>query len=233
VTSANRHRGLEILAAWAGVAAFVVIGLACAWPAFLYRGIVGEPYSPLNHWISELGQLGVSSAAGPFNLGLMLGGAAFSLFGAGLATTSPSRLRWVFGPVGVAAGIGGAFVGAYPMNAGDLHVIAASVFFNLGWIFVALASTAFVRHREPRHPVALAGGGAISVAAFLAFLVSLRVDEFARRRMASSGPISDRPDVWSAPVLEWASLLSIMAWVLLTSLAWLQALQREPGGSTA
>ena len=217
----------EWLAASAGLLAFAIVAVACVVPATVYTGTAGEPYNPLNHWISELGQLGVSAAAGLFNLGLMLGGAAFSLFVGGLAMTSPSRLRWVFGPAGVVAAIGGIFVGVYPMNFGARHVAAAFVFFGLGWVFVTLASVAFLRHREPRHPAWLAGVGAMSAAAFAAFIVSLQADAFSRERMASSGPIVGRPALWIAPILEWATLIGIMAFVLLTSLAWLRELARE------
>ncbi len=213
--------------------AFLVIAFGCVWPALGYTGTAGEPYSPLNHWISELGQEGVSARAAWFNASLIIGGAAFVAFVAGLALTSPSRLRYAFGPVGAIAGIGGIFVGLFPMNHPAQHVIAAFTFFNLGWIFVALASIAFVRHREPRHPVWLALPGAASVVAFTAFLVSLRTDEFSRTRMASDGPITGRPDVWIAPILEWATLVSIMVWVLLTAVAWWRDLRREPAAAGA
>jgi hypothetical membrane protein len=229
----RRRRPVEQLAAALGITSFVLIALGCLWSALGYTGATGEPYSPLNHWISELGQEGVAARADWFNRALMVGGLGFVGFVLGLAWTSPSRLRWAFGPVGAIAGLGGFFVGVFPMNHADQHVIAASTFFNLGWIFVALASIAFVLHREPRHPAWLAIVGAASAAAFIAFLVSLRTDEFSRQRMASSGPITGRPDIWIAPILEWATLISIMAWVLLASIAWLRELRREAGGAGA
>jgi hypothetical membrane protein len=222
---------VERVTATLGIAAFAAIAVGSGLAAASYTGTAGEDYSPLNHWISELGQPGVSSQAAVFNTGILIGGAGFVAFVFGLAWTSPSRLRWAFGPVGAAAGIGGFFVGVFPMSSADQHVVAASAFFNLGWIFVALASIAFVRHRQRRHPAWLAGVGAVSVVAFIAFLVSLRTDAFSRQRMASSGPITDRPDVWIAPILEWATLLLIMVWVLLASLAWWRALREETAGA--
>jgi hypothetical membrane protein len=229
----HRLRGLELLAACCGVAAFTALAIACLGGALTYTGGQGEPYSPLNHWISELGQLGVSQGAGLFNAMLMLGGGAFGLFVMGLAMTSPSRLRWLFGPAGVIAGIGGILVGVFPMNEGDLHVASAATFFMLAWVFVALASLAFVRNHEARHPSSLAFLGVATVASTLAFLVSLRVDSVARDRMAASGPITDRPDVWIAPILEWSSLLLVMTWVLFASFAWLRQLVREAAEGSA
>jgi len=234
VTTVSRRRPqVERIAAVLGIVSFIAIAIGCLWSGLGYTGVNGQPYSALNHWISELGQEGVAARADWFNLGLKVGGVAFVGFVLGVARTSPSRLRWAYAPIGVVAGIGGFFVGVFPMNHPDQHVVAASVFFNLGWIFVALASIAIVRNREPRHPAWLAVVGAASVAAFIAFLVSLRTDEYSRQRMASSGPITDRPDVWIAPILEWATLVSIMAWVLLASIAWLRELRREGAGTTA
>jgi hypothetical protein len=142
--------------------------------------------------------------------------------------TSPSRLRWVFGPVGIISGIGGSFVGIIPMNYPDAHIVAASTFFNLGWIAVGLASISFLRFPEPRFPRRLVAVGAVTVVAFIAFLVALRVDDFTRQRMASSGPIVGRPEIWMGPILEWAVLVGIMVWTLLVSLSWRAALKPKP-----
>lgn len=228
MTLPNRRRPrLERIAAIAGILAFSTIALGSVWAALGYTGTSGESYSPLSHWISELGQEGVSARAAVFNTLLILGGAAYVVFVAGMAVTSPSRLRWAFGPIGAIAGIGGIAVGLFPMNHPSEHVAAASTFFNLGWIFVALASISFLTCREARFPRWLAVVGGASVAAFIAFLVSLRTDEFSRARMASDGPITGRPDVWIAPILEWATLISIMVWVLLAAVAWWRELRRE------
>lgn len=227
----RRRPALESSAAAAGMLAFALIAVGCVVAAVGYTGTSGEPYSPLNHWISELGQVGVSARASVFNGCLVLGGLAFVGFVAGLWRTSPSRLRWVFGPVGALAGIGGTLVGVFPMNHPAQHVAAASTFFNLGWIFVLVASVSFVRAYDPRHPAWLAAVGGVSVVAFIAFLASLQVDAFSRQRMASSGPITGRPGVWIAPILEWATLISIMVWVLLTSVAWWRQLRRQAAGA--
>ena len=224
---AARRPTVEWTASTAGIVAFVAIALGCVVSALDYAGAAGEPYSPLNHWISELGQEGVAARAAGFNVSLVVGGIGFVLFISGLAITSRSRLRWAFGPVGVVAGLGGLFVGLYPMNHPTEHVLAASTFFNLGWISVGLASIAFVVGRDPRFPPWLAVVGAATVACFIAFLVSLRVDDFSRTRMASTGAITGRPDVWTAPILEWGVLVGIMAWTLLASLTWRRELRHR------
>jgi hypothetical membrane protein len=220
----ERRWAIGRIATTAGIlsAGTVAFGVLVAAPA--YQGTAGEAYSPLNHWISELGQVGVSARASAFNLALVAAGMEFVMFMVGLAQTSPSRLRWAFGPIGAVAGLGGALVGMFPMNHPTEHLIAAAVFFDLAWIAVGLASITFVRHPEPRFPRWLAGLGALTVVAFVAFLVSLQVDDAARARMAASGPISGRPEVWIAPILEWATLASILLWTLCTSLTWRRTL---------
>ncbi len=230
---ASRRARLGRGAAMAGVASSVAILAGCAVSGLSYTGADGEAYSPLNHWISELGQLGVARMAHAFNVLVGLSSAFFLVFVIGLWLTSGSRLRWGFGPAGVVAGIGGLFVGIFPMNDPTPHVTAAGLFFGFGWIFVALASIAFVRQREARHPIWLGFAGVVPVVASIAFIVSLRVDAFARERMGSAGPITDRPDVWVAAILEWTALVSIIAWVLLTSLVWLRASPRDATGASS
>ncbi len=61
------------IAAW-GFAATGVLVVGALIPALSYRGKAGEPYSFLNHFISELGERGVSALAPVFNASLVLGG---------------------------------------------------------------------------------------------------------------------------------------------------------------
>jgi len=77
------------------------------------------------------------------------------------------------GGIGVAAGIGGSFVGVFPMDYVRQHGFAAMTFFNLGWIAVGLASVDFVVHRDPRFPRRVAIVGLAAVAAFIGFLAIL------------------------------------------------------------
>jgi hypothetical membrane protein len=66
-----------------------------------YRGKKGERYSVLNHFISELGEVGVSRFAVLFNLGLIVGGLFLVPFiiGFGLA------LNNLWAKIGMAVGL--------------------------------------------------------------------------------------------------------------------------------
>ena len=101
----ERRLALGRIATTAGLLSFWTIVLACAVAALGYQGARGEAYTPLNHWISELGQLGVSARASTFNLGLVAAGMEFLIFMLGMAMTTQSRLRWLFGAFGILAGL--------------------------------------------------------------------------------------------------------------------------------
>jgi hypothetical membrane protein len=211
-------RGAERWFALSGVIGTSVIAIGSIITAVAYVGSKGEPYSPLNHWVSELGQTGVSELAGLFNICLIVGGVLFAIFMVGLVAVRTGWLRFLYGAIGVAAGIAGAFVGVYPMNNLDLHGIAALTFFNLGWIAVGLASIDFLRNRDPRFPWWLAVIGGVTVVAFLGFLAVLAP------LLSGDGLAAPdvRPDIWIVPILEWAVLIGILAWVFLTGLTWLR-----------
>ena len=58
-------------------------------------GTQHEPFSPLNHWISELGEVGVSRLAAVFNVGLVVGGICYALFMLAFAATRRGLLPWL------------------------------------------------------------------------------------------------------------------------------------------
>jgi hypothetical membrane protein len=216
----RRWRGLDRLAASAGIIGASVIGLGSVVTAAVYRGADGKPYSPLNQFVSELGELAHSQLAGVFNLSLIVGGVCFAVFMSGLAASRPGRLRVLAGAVGIVAGVGGSFVGVFPMDHLAQHSLAAMTFFNLGWIAVGLASLDFVVRRDPRFPRWLAVVGLATVVAFLAFLRELGANTTASGRLATP---TIRPEVWALPTLEWLTIIGIVGWVLLVGATWLRA----------
>lgn len=216
----NGHRrGVDRLAASAGIVGASVIGVGSIVAALAYRGADGTRYSPLNQSVSELGELAQSDLARVFNLSLIAGGVCFVVFMAGLAASRPGILRTIAGGVGIAAGLGGSFVGVFPMDYPEQHIVAASTFFNLGWIAVGLASLDFVLRRDPRFPRWLAVVGFATVGAFLAFLRELGAS-------TSGGELTIpeiMPGVWAVPTLEWLTIVGIAGWVLLVGGSWLRA----------
>lgn len=193
-----------------GSALFVIASMIAG--AF-YVGTQHEPFSPLNHWVSELGEMGVSRLALVFNVGLFVGGLAFALFMAALGVLRRSRLAWTYTTIGVIAGVSCALVGVFPMNNRAIHIVFALGFFVLGWVAVALASIDIWRRPDPRFARWLPVLGAITVALFLLFL-SVYIPYL------YTGTGDDRPAVSLATVLEWLVALGLIGWVLAASFTW-------------
>lgn len=203
-----------------GVAAITFGSLAAA---IVYRGVQGQAFSPLNHWVSELGEVAVSGLAVVFNLGLVVGGIAYALFMIALAATRRGWLPWVAALVGVVAGIAGSLVGVYPMDPPtiNIHRLVALAFFNLGWISVGLASFDIWRRPEPRFSRWLPWLGALTVLVFVAFLaVYLPV-------LAYTGVDEGRPTFSTVTTLEWLVLAGILAWSLFAALTWWRRGRRD------
>lgn len=216
-------------AALGGVGALVA---GCVIAAVTYTGKGGEPYSPLNHFVSELGELGVSTMATAFNAGLMVGGIGFLVFMVCLAASLGGWPRFLWAPIGIVAGVGGFFVGVFPMNDIGRHTFAAMLFFNWGWISVALASLDIVRRRDARVPRWLALIGALTVAAFVAFLREIPNNKVADNGHFLASPEA-RPEFWLLAALEWAVIAGILAWTLATALTWRWAALGSAGNAAA
>jgi hypothetical membrane protein len=207
---------LRLVAPLAGMTCVLGIALTSLITAVAYSGRDDQAYSPINHWVSELGEVGVSQLAGLFNVGLMVGGVGFVVFMLGLLSARRSRLAWLYVPIGVLTGVAGFLVGVFPMNHVEQHGVAALGFFSLGWVPVALASIDFYRRPAARFPRWLSIIAALTVAAFVGFLAVLGF------LLGSDGLAAPavRPSFWIVPTLEWAVLISMLVWVFATSVTW-------------
>jgi len=200
-----------------GVFGTLVFGLASVVAAVAYSGTAAEGFSPLNHWVSELGETGVSQLATVFNLGLIVSGLCLAIFMTALGLGRRTRWAWLYVPIGIVSGVAAAFVGIFPMNEIGPHRLAALTFFGLGWIFVGLASLDIYR-RPDSFPRWLPLVGALTVAAFIGFL-SLYLPSLT---YTGTDPV-DRPAISLVIALEWAVVAGIMIWVFIASWSWWRA----------
>jgi len=199
---------------------FVAIGilLACVLLSSIgYVGTKGEPYSYLNHFISELGQVGVSHLAPLFNTGLIVGGFIAAMFMLGLGLYLNSTLARVAMGFGIFSGIACSCVGFFPMNNLHTHSIAAFSFFIGGMLTVIIFSIAIFRQKGKRIPGLLSIAGIIVAGIYIAFLV----DTFTSGHVVSHGALAvipDRPHIWWRTLLEWSVFFAIVVWILLISI---------------
>lgn len=221
-----RHRKLTVLC---GLLGPVVLIAGCVAAAIPYSGEKGESYSVMNHFISELGFVGVSERADVFNACQTLSGLLIAVFMAGLGRHLQTRLARVAAACGVVAAVLCGALGQVPMNELPLHLKVAFAFFGGGLLAVALFNLAIALDRQARLPRWLALPGLLAFASFAAFLAYPPVtgqtpDELIKLYRTA------RPGIWGIAIIEWLVLVTTMAWILLVSgCLWRRGL-RQPQG---
>jgi hypothetical membrane protein len=201
----------------AGLTGTGLVILAVLYPALVYRGKRGERYSLLNHFISELGEVGISRAARFFNICLLLGGLALLPTIIGLGRLLGSLMGWLGTAAGSIATLGVAAVGIFPMNNLKMHTIAAMTYFRAGLLMVFLFGLAILfQSRETA--VIPSSAALLSLMAFLAYgaflvLPGLRHKERRPDNLLDPQEPPERPRVWATAILEWLVFFSTIAWL--------------------
>ncbi len=213
-----------------GLAGAGVACVAAIVTALPYRGSSGEAYSPFSHFISELGELGVSQLASLFNAGLIVTGILLAGFMLGLGAYIDSVWGYLASVAGVVASAGCSFVGVFPMNSIKPHIAAAMTFFYTGMAAVALYSLALLLDRQRRLPRWLAVPGAVTALVFAAFLYSPRqISSGSASSHSLQAVLSGRPSFWLLPTLEWAVFVAVVGWVAWVSLYMIRARRAKQG----
>jgi hypothetical membrane protein len=206
-----------------GLAGSGIIALSMLITALFYSGRTGEGYSPLNHFVSELGEVGISELAWLFNGGLVIGGVLVVVSMIGLALHIRGWFRYLVAAFGLLTGISGTLVGIFPMNQLDLHIAVALTFFNTGWMITGAFSLYALFGKGHHFPRWLAIPGIITAITFVAF------SNYNDPYITSTESLAEilgaaRPDVWGIAVLEWIVVLCILIWIALVS----EAVRRFP-----
>jgi hypothetical membrane protein len=200
-----------------GMTSMGVIVLAIIYSVLQYRGKRGERFSLLNHFISELGEMGVSKGARVFNVGLAVGGLATLPFVANLGIAFGSILGWLGTVAGIVATLGVAAVGIFPMNNLNAHTMAAMTYFRAGLAMVFFFGLAVLFQPAGRMLVPPMAN-LLSLLAFLAYGSFLSLPRRKRSEQESVNPLDpeqvhERPRVWVFPILEWAVFFATVAWL--------------------
>jgi hypothetical membrane protein len=198
----------------------VVIGLiGVIVPSLVYRGTKGEKYSFLNHYISELGETGVSKLAWVFNLGMILSGICIIVASLSLGLVLPGFWAKAGLVLGVASGAALSLVGVFPMNKMERHFKAAVAFFRGGLLMVLFFSLAIVLQsgENPLLPRELGLLGMIPVLAFGVFIgLMWSVRNQDHEALDTAG--LERPKVWKFAISEWSIYFSFVVWILVVAL---------------
>jgi len=219
---------LTRLGSWSGLIGPIVILLGSLITALGYTGVEGQGYNPLNHFVSELGEVGVSELAGVFNTSLIAGGTFNALFMITLAKGIRSWLRYPLAILGLSAAISGGLVGVFPMNDLNNHIFFALGFFNLGLLVALAYSLVFLFGKSHAYPRWLAFPGLINTAAF--FLFNNFPSQFETDvdfQAGMEGLLSNRPDFLPLALLEWVVVLGIMIWFVMLASYLISQHQKE------
>ena len=192
-----------------GLGSLVIVlgGMLAA--ALAFRGHGLETYSPFNHFISELGDGDASGLAWAFDLGLVVGGLGLGAFLMLVSRDLDGRYRSVMGAAAAVAGVSGVLVGVFPINYGTPHRVVSFAFFLSAWVVAASFAFWLARRPRPGFPRWLVVPGFTVVAVSWIF-----IGVYSTYRPADpDAPILARPGLWTVPLLEWASLLSLLLWI--------------------
>tara|TARA_B100000749_G_C18305793_1_gene414588 strand:- start:174 stop:839 length:666 start_codon:yes stop_codon:yes gene_type:complete len=200
-----------IFASYIGQAGIFILLLSVSIAVAFYVGKQNETYSFLNHFISELGEKGVSPLAYIFNGGLILGGACISFFMLGLAMHIGNSWGLILGAIGLVTGLSATLVGVFPMNQLEIHTAIANTFFY-GGLLSALGYTLYVVFSpQPRLPKITALTGGITMLAFAAFVWFLPAP--LEDGQSIHEILKNRPEIWTLPILEWVVFLCVLVWI--------------------
>lgn len=194
-----------------------VIILTCALlTALNYRGRTGEPYSIFNHFVSELGEVGISPWATVFNVGMICGNLCLVVLALGLASRM-RRMRFSYGFFGVICALSAALVGVFPMNNLLPHLLFAMMFFYTGFASAIRYSIHSYRFLSGRFGRWNALPSFVSALCFAAFIIeTLRMSGHLKQVIHTL--LHQRPDFWLPPTLEWLVFLSVMVWITLAAI---------------
>ncbi|MFU8827571.1 MAG: DUF998 domain-containing protein [Brevefilum sp.] len=199
-------------------AAFSLLGTLIS--AIAYRGKQGEAYSPFNHFISELGEVGVSRWAWAFNLGLILSGLCLIPAVVVVGLIMPGVIIKLGMVAGVITAVGLTLVGVFPMNKLKPHGIAALTFFRGGLLMVSLFSLAIALQPEAALllPRAYSLSGLPPILAFGGFLIMMHKTSDEETDDPLQPVEVKRPKFWLMPTVEWTIFITIVLWFLLIAL---------------
>jgi hypothetical membrane protein len=218
ISSNDRVLLIKKATCMAGMTGVLIIVLGIVVSALAFSGDYGEPYSVLNHNISELGELEVSELAWLFNNSLVVGGLLLILFMLGMSLSLPYWPIYLVSLTGMVS-VGGMIVsGLTPMVAGEtsgLHMTAAQWFFYGGMPSTSIYSLYALLAKGRWFPRWTAVFSLFALISFWAFIYlpaimypGFTLEDYLIRMQGES-----RPDFFLPSLLEWLVMFSAVLWI--------------------
>jgi len=197
----------------AGTIGCLVVGIGLLASATHYTS--PEGYSPINHFISELGLAKNSSMADVFNHSLMTGGILLMFFSIGLGNFIGKGNLAKFATItGMISTLSFSAIGYYTAETWIAHIVAASVFFAGAMITIVLFSISIWKNRQSGlHPFLSIQGMFIAALYFVALI-------WPKELLLQSVTDTEnfvRPAIWILSILEWSYCLMICFWIIMVS----------------
>jgi hypothetical membrane protein len=211
-----------------GITGSAIILLCSLITAIAYRDINGHSYNILNHFISELGEIGVSKLAPVFNTGLIVGGIIFIIFMISLGVYIRTVPSYIASIIGAFSAISCSLVGFNPMNDIEVHVKVAMWFFYGGLIAITFFSIAIIFDKQNKLSKKLLIPGIITILSFASFLWLPRVAHTNIKWTLDPSKIV-RPEIWWNTIFEWLVFLTIIAWIIIVSFSLMKKKTDNPG----
>jgi len=198
----------------AGIFACLTLYSSIAISAYSFKGLQGQSFSLLNHFISDLGNFNLSSNFNLFNAGVVLAGIGFGVFAYGCDGLIHSKLAKASVVIAIIASVLLMGVGLVPTTAGPLHLIIALSFFILMTLGLALYSLCIWQTSNSPFPKSSALYGLLSPISLFIFMLMPK-DLLALEE--EQGALFDRPDFWGLAFSEWTVFFFLTSWVLVIS----------------
>jgi hypothetical membrane protein len=199
-----------------GLAGAILVSACILLTALAYSGRGAESYSLFNHFISELGDVGISRLAWLFNAGLVAGGLLFLPFCIGLSLALPGWLAKLGGIAGVVAAVSLAGVGVFPMTNLQPHIIAAMTYFRSGLLTVVFFGLA-IQAQPKGHSVVnkrVNWASLLAILCYSVFLLYMQLPAGPEPSGLDLSGLTARPDIWPLALLEWSIFFSTILWFI-------------------
>jgi hypothetical protein len=203
----------KLLTIICGFLAPLVLIAGTVWTACVYQGHANEAYSLRDHFISELGEVGVSRQATLFNATLIVNGIIVSGFMLGLGMHLASKGAYVAAAFGIGSGLACSVVGMIPMNSLLPHIAISFFFFFCGMVSVAAFVEAIWLDRCQRISKWLVLPGILATSSFLALAAAPPLSGLTHFESLDPHRVP-RWELGVIPLIEWIVFVMIIVWLL-------------------